>query len=180
MARQSKIDTLPGEVKDWLDSALAEGNFSGYQLLSGELKSRGFDISHAAVHRYGQKIEKRMAAIRAATEAAQMLARNTPDQSDELSASVIRMAQSELFDVMVDLQEAESENDPAKRVKLLSRAAVAISNLARAKVTHRKWQDEARAKIEAAAASAEKIAKKGGLSAESVEQLRREILGIAE
>lgn len=180
MARQSKIDTLPAEVKDWLDSALAEGNFSGYQLLSGELKARGYDISHAAVHRYGQKIEKRMAAIRAATEAAQMLAKNTPDQSDELSASVIRMAQSELFDVMVDLQEAEAENDPAKRVKLLSRAAVAISNLARAKVTHRKWQDEARSRIESAAASAEKIAKKGGLSAESVEQLRREILGIAD
>lgn len=180
MARQSKIDTLPAEVKDWLDSALSEGNFSGYQLLSGELKTRGYDISHAAVHRYGQKIEKRMAAIRAATEAAQMLAKNTPDQSDELSASVIRMAQSELFEVMVDLQEADAESDPAKRVKLLSRAAVAISNLARAKVTHRKWQDEARDRIEKAAASAEKIAKKGGLSAQSVEQLRREILGIAE
>ncbi len=180
MARQSKIDTLPVEIKDWLDSALAEGNFSGYQLLSGELKTRGYDISHAAVHRYGQKIEKRMAAIRAATDAAQMLARNTPDQADELSSSVIRMVQSEMFDVMVSLQEAEVEDDPAKRVKLLSRAAVAVANLARAKVTHRKWQDEARSRIEAAAASAEKIAKKGGLSTESVEQLRREILGIAE
>lgn len=178
MARASKIGALPAEIRDWLDNALAEGNFSGYQLLSEELKARGYNISHAAVHRYGQKIEKRMAAIRAATEAAQLLAKNTPDQSDELSASVIRMAQSELFDVMVDLQEAEAENDPSKRVKLLSRAALAISNLARAKVTHRKWQDEARARTEAAASSAEKIARKGGLSAESVEQLRREILGI--
>ena len=180
MARQTKIDALPDPVKAWLDDALAENNFSGYQLLSEELKERGYDISHASVHRYGQKIEKRMAAIRAATEAAQMLARNTPDQSDELSASVIRMAQSELFDVMVDLQEAEAENDPAKRVKLLSRAALAISNLARAKVIHRKWQDEARERTEAAAASAEKIARKGGLSPESVRMLRREILGIIE
>ncbi|WP_090700743.1 DUF3486 family protein [Nitrosomonas aestuarii] len=180
MARQSKIDALPAEIKEWLDNSLADGNFSGYQLLSDELKLRGYDISHASVHRYGQKIEKRMAAIRAATEAAQILARNTPDQSDELSASVIRMAQSELFDVMVDLQEAEAENDPAKRVKLLSRAALAISNLARAKVIHRKWQDEARERTEKAASAAEKIARKGGLSAESVDQLRREILGIVE
>lgn len=180
MARQSKIDTLPAEVKDWLDSALAEGNFSGYQLLSGELKERGFDISHAAVHRYGQKIEKRMAAIRAATEAAQMLARNTPDQADELSSSVIRMVQSEMFEIMVSMQESSEEDDPAKRVKLLSRAAVAVANLARAKVTHRKWQDEARARIEAAAASVEKIASKGGMSHELREKLRREILGIVE
>ena len=40
-------------------------------------------------------------------------------------------------------------------------------------------QRSARARAEAAAAAVEKIAKKGGLSADSVDQLRREILGIA-
>jgi len=178
MARASKIGALPAEVKSWLDSALAEGNFSGYQQLSEELKDRGYDISHAAVHRYGQKLEKRIAAIKSATDAAQMLAKSLPDATDDLSSAVIRMVQSDMFDLLVSLQESTDESNPAERLKLLSHAVRAAADATRASVTHRKWQDEARSKAEAAVQSAEKIAKKGGLSAEAVEQLRREILGI--
>jgi hypothetical protein len=178
MARVSKIGALPPGIRDWLDSALAEGNFSSYQLLSEELKTRGYDISHAAVHRYGQKLEKRIAAIKSATDAAQMLAKSLPDATDDLSSAVIRMVQSDMFDLLVSLQESSDEANPAERLKLLSHAVRAAADATRASVTHRKWQDEARARTQAAAASAEKIARKGGLSAESVEQLRREILGI--
>jgi hypothetical protein len=178
MARVSKIGALPPGIRDWLDNALAEGNFSGYQLLSEELKTRGYDISHAAVHRYGQKLEKRIAAIKSATDAAQMLAKSLPDATDDLSSAVIRMVQSDMFDLLVSLQESSDEANPAERLKLLSHAVRAAADATRASVTHRKWQDEARARTQAAAASAEKIARKGGLSAESVEQLRREILGI--
>lgn len=180
MARLSKIGSLPQEIRDWLDSALADGNFSGYQLLSDALKERGFDISHAAVHRYGQKLEKRIAAIKSATDAAQMLAKSLPDATDDLSSAVIRMVQSDMFDLLVSLQESGEETNPAQRLKLLSHAVRAAADATRASVTHRKWQDEARSRIEAAVVSAEKIAKKGGLSADAVEQLRREILGIAE
>ncbi|MDR0441114.1 MAG: DUF3486 family protein, partial [Candidatus Accumulibacter sp.] len=49
----------------------------------------------------------------------------------------------------------------------------------RASVNQKKFRLEIQAKAEAAAANAEKIARKGGLSQDSVEALRREILGIA-
>lgn len=88
--------------------------------------------------------------------------------------------QTELFESIVNLQEAgEDDIDPAERIGLLSSAAKNIATLARASVNQKKFRLEIQARAEAAAANVEKIAKKGGLSAESVDALRREILGIA-
>ena len=70
MAKRSAILTLPAPVKAWLDQALAEGGFARYQLLADELKTRGYEISKSAIHRYGQQFEERLAALKLATEAA--------------------------------------------------------------------------------------------------------------
>ena len=59
MARANAVDQLPKEVRAWLDHSLVEGNFTGYELLEGELKSRGYSIGKSSIHRYGQKIERR-------------------------------------------------------------------------------------------------------------------------
>lgn len=54
MPKRSTVKALPQSIRDWLDSALVENNFSGYRELEDELKKRGYDISKSAVHRYGQ------------------------------------------------------------------------------------------------------------------------------
>lgn len=180
MARRNSVTQLPKAVRAWLDHALIEGNFSGYQLLEAALKQRGCAVSKSAIHRYGQKIERRFAAIKASTEAARMLTEGAEDDQDARSEAVIALVQTELFETLVNLQEATDEDvDPAERVKLLSIAAKNIAALSRASVNLKRFQSEVRTKVELAVASAEKIAKKGGLSADSVDQLRREILGIA-
>jgi len=93
---------------------------------------------------------------------------------------VIALVQTELFESIINLQEAGDEGlEPAERIGLLSGAAKNIATLARASVNQKKFRLEVQARAEAAAANVEKIAKKGGLSAESVAALRREILGIA-
>ncbi|MCG9079460.1 DUF3486 family protein [Laribacter hongkongensis] len=180
MARRNSIDQLPKAVRDWLDRSLVDGNFSGYQLLEEALREKGFAISKSAIHRYGQKIERRFAAIKASTEAARLLTEGAADDQDARSEAVIALVQTELFESIVNLQEAGDEDiDPAERIGLLSSAAKNIATLARASVNQKKFRLEIQARAEAAAANVEKIAKKGGLSSESVEQLRREILGIA-
>lgn len=180
MARRNSVTQLPKAVREWLDNALIEGNFSGYQMLEEALKQHGCSVSKSAIHRYGQKIERRFAAIKASTEAARLLTEGAADDQDARSEAVIALVQTELFETLVNLQEATDEDvDPGERVKLLSTAAKNIATLSRASVNLKRFQSEVRGKVEAAAASVEKIAKKGGLSAESVEQLRREILGIA-
>ncbi|WP_369951974.1 DUF3486 family protein [Ralstonia syzygii] len=180
MARRSSIDGLPDDVRRWLERALADSNFSGYQALEAMLREQGYQISKSAIHRYGQKIERRFAAIKASTEAARMLTEGAADDQDARSEAVIALVQTELFDSIVNLQEANDEElEPAERIGLLSNAAKNIATLARASVNQKRFRQEVQARAEAAAANVEKIAKKGGLSAESVDALRREILGIA-
>lgn len=180
MARRSSITGLPEEVRRWLERALVENNFSDYRALEDALRAKGYQISKSVIHRYGQKIERRFAAIKASTEAARMLTEGAADDQDARSEAVIALVQTELFESIVNLQEATDEDlDPAERIGLLSSAAKNIATLARASVNQKRFRQEVQARAEAAAANVEKIARKGGLSAESVEQLRREILGIA-
>ncbi|BBU85072.1 hypothetical protein EIMP300_64720 [Escherichia coli] len=181
MARRSTIEKLPEDVRRWLERALTESGFSGYNELESLLRERGYVISKSAIHRYGQKIERRYGAIRAATEAARMLTEGAADDQDARSEAVIALIQTELFESIVQLQEAEEgEVDPKERVALLSKVASEnVATLSRASVNLKKFQSEVRARAQQAASNAEKIARKGGLSSDAVQALRREILGIA-
>ena len=181
MARQSSIDALPADVRRWLERALTENNFTGYQQLENLAREKGYILSKSAIHRYGVKIERRFSAIKASTEAARLLTEGAADDQDARSEAVIALVQTEMFESILNLQEASEEDlDPGERIALLSKAAKNIATLARASVNQKKFRLEIQSKAEAAAANVEKIAKKGGLSAESVEALRREILGIAQ
>ena len=179
MARRSNIDGLPEDVRRWLERALAENNFSGYQALEEMMRERGYSISKSAIHRYGQKIERRFAAIKASTEAARFLTEGAADDQDARSEAVIALVQTELFESIVNLQEADDEGlSPEDRIGLLSSAAKNIATLARASVNQKKFRLEVQARVEAAASAAEKIAKKGGLSPEAAAEIRKSILGI--
>ena len=182
MVKRSSVNSLPDPVKTWLDSALMEGNFSGYQALEEELREQGYTISKSAIHRYGQKMEKKLAAIKASTEASRIFMEGVDDAGESLNGAVLAMVQTGLFECLVDLQEISEEEDvdPAKRIGLYSSVAKNIANLSRASVNLKKFQSEVKAKVQAAAAEVEKVIKKGGLSDEAADQIRRQILGIAE
>lgn len=152
MARASSIDKLPKAVKDWLDHALTENNFSGYELLEAAMRERGCSVSRSAIHRYGQKIERRFAAIKASTEAARMLVEAASDDQDARSEAVIALVQTEMFESIVNLQEASAEDiKPEDRIALLSKAAKNIATLARSSVNQKKFRLDEQAKIEKAA-----------------------------
>jgi hypothetical protein len=178
MPKRSKIATLPADIRKYLDRTLIEGNFSGYEALEADLAARGFTIGKSSIHRYGANLERRLAAIKASTEAAVMIMDAAPDDQDARSGAIVSLVQTELFDTIMKLQEAV-DADPAARVKLLSAAAKNIATLTRASVGLKKWQVEMRDKAKSAADAVAKIAKKGGLTAGSIDSIRREILGIA-
>lgn len=178
MAKRSKISTLPADVRSWLDKALAQGNFSGYEQLEKLLTERGFTIGKSSIHRYGQKLESKLAAVKASTEAARAIAEAAPDDADLRSAAAMSLVQTEIFNIMVSLQEA-NDAEPEERLKLMAKAAKPLAELSRASVNQKKWESEVRTKVQAAADAAERIAKKGGLSAASAAEIRKSILGIA-
>ena len=183
MVKRSSIGSLPKEVRTWLDSALIDGNFSRYEALEVALQEKGFLISKSAIHRYGMPLQRRLAAIKASTEAARMLTEGAADDQDARSEAVIALVQTELFETLVNLQEATDESiKPEQRVKLLSTAAKNIATLSRASVNLKKYQVEARARLATmtaeAAKKAENLARQGGLTADQAGQIRALILGI--
>ncbi len=68
-----KIKKLPPDLKEQLDQMLTEGTLHSCRQLSKWLGDNGFEISHAAIHKYGQKFERRLAAIKMATEQARIV-----------------------------------------------------------------------------------------------------------
>lgn len=178
MPKRPKVESLPAQVRAWLDRLLVEKNFSGYEELEGELAKVGHAIGKSSIHRYGSKLARKLEAIKASTHAAAAIAQAAPDDADLRSAAVISMIQTEVFDVLVSLQDAE-EADPMKRAKLLSAVAKNVATLTRASVAQKKWEIDVRGRVSAAADAAAKIGTRGGLSKNAVDEIRREILGLA-
>lgn len=168
MPPRSKINQLPKEVKAWLDRALIEGNFSGYELLEQELSERGFVIGKSSINRYGQEFEQRMRALKLATEQAKAISESVPDDEGSMNDALIRLVQQKAFETLLKMEEGA----PMKEIGLM------VARLSNATVKQKQWASEVRAKAESAASAVEKIAKKGGLSAAAVKEIRSQILGI--
>lgn len=171
MAPRSKVTLLPAAVKTWLDERLVEGNFSGYEALSAELAKRGYAISKTALNNYGQEFEGRLAAVKLSTEQARAVVAAAPDEDNSVNDALIRLVQERLFALLV-----EANTDDIN----LPKVAKAVADLGRTSISQRKFMAEVRAKVQEAAQAVEKIARKGGLSAETAEQIRAQILGIGQ
>lgn len=176
MAPRSKISKLPKPVKDWLDKELIQNGFGEYELLSAELKIRGFDLSKSAIHRYGQEFEIRLSSLRIASEQAKAIVQASPDDEGAVSEALMRLVQEKLFQTLVKVQ-----TDPAIPISITG-AAKAVAELTRATVTQKKWQAETTEKIRAeerakAAEAATGAAKAAGASEETLAKIHQ-ALGI--
>lgn len=180
MGRASTITALPEEVRRWLERALCEQGFAGYEALEALMRDKGYTVSKSAIHRYGQKIERRMASIKASTEAAKMIVEAAGDDQDARSESVIALVQSDIFETIVSIQEADNDDLlPSERLDLMSKAAKNIATLTRASIAQKQFKAAVMVKAVEVAAKAERLASKGGLSEAGAAEIRNMILGIA-
>ncbi|MCL1962356.1 MAG: DUF3486 family protein [Desulfovibrionaceae bacterium] len=145
MGRKSSISRLPDTVKGCIDAILAQGAFT-LDELRAELERRFPHEqlpSRSALHRYGAKLERRLAAIRASTEAAKLIQAQAGDDKDARSEALTALVQTELFEAILSLQEASDEDiDQQDRVAMLSSAAKNIATLTRSSVNLKKFQAE--------------------------------------
>lgn len=192
MGRKSTIDRLDPEIKTYIQAMLASGSVTLDALIK-DLQERfpvaatvGDLPSRSAVGRYGQKLERRLSAIRASTEAAKIIQAHAGDDKDARSEALTAMVQTELFEAILALQDVDDSEegaDPGERVALLSKAAKNIATLTRSSInlkefqakvedaTRKKMLEEQRAKLEA-------MPVKAGVTAETKAAIR-EALGIA-
>lgn len=182
MPKPSPLDDLMPEEREKIELEMARRNFKDFDGLADWLKAMGFDISRSCAYRHATKLKKRLQAVKDSTEAARLIAQAAPDDADLRSAAVISLVQSELFDVMVTLQELD-EADPAERVCLLKEAAKSVLDMTRASVLQKEWKQSVEAKIrkeamEEAARKATQVAKSEGVSEAGMQRIRS-ALGMA-
>lgn len=173
MPRRSKVELLPDDVRRQLDERLIAGAFGGYTELADWLETLGLEIGRSSLHRYGSRLEERVAQIKLATEQARAIVESSPDDEGAVSDALMRLLQERLMRLLI-----ETDVDPNDKVRL-ERVARAVADLARATVTQRKWASEVRAAAQAAASAVERIARSGGMSDTAVSEIRAQILGIA-
>ena len=188
MGRKSTISRLPQDVKSYIEGKLAAGRLTLDELIADlherfPAQQQAGDLpSRAAVHRYGQKLERRLSAIRASTEAAKIIQAQAGDNTDARSEALTALIQTELFEAILNLQEADDPDaDPSDRVGMLSMAAKNIATLTRSSVNLKQFQakieSEARKKaFEDASQKASNSAKQQGMSAEGTKLLRAAIM----
>ncbi len=138
MARKSTISRLPDDIKAYITAMLATGAQSLDELIA-DLQER-FPAaaaaktlpSRSAIGRYGQNLERRLTAIRASTEAAKIISAQAGDDKDARSEALTALVQTELFEAILTLQEADDEElDAGVRIGMLSKAAKNIATLTR-------------------------------------------------
>jgi len=176
MPPPAKIALLPRETRAELDALLIRRAFSDYDGLSAWLSERGFEIGKTAIHTYGQNLKRKLAAISASTEAARLIAEAAPDEEDRRSEAVMSLVQSDMFAMLVALQDAE-DADPQERVKLLSSAARAIADLSRASIAQKKHASAVQAKLDALLTAAQHG--ENSLDIQTLQRIRREVYGLA-
>lgn len=182
MPAPSAIDNLDPDQRQALERELIRRNFKDYAGLVAWAAEYGLEISRSSAHRYGQKIQRKLNAVKASTDAARLIAEAAPDDADLRSAAVISMVQSELFEVLLNLQEAEATDDPQQRVELMAKAARGVADLSRASVGQKKWQQQVAVKFGAKLdqLEAKAAAGPGKLDAATLRAVRQEVYGLFE
>lgn len=178
MAPRSKVDVLPEEVRDELGRRLVANGFGGYEELEAWLAERGHRIGKSSLHRWGSRFEDRLGALRQVTEQARVIVSETGDDEGAVNEALIRLVQEKAFSLIMEMKVDPEEVDLPKLIR-------SIADISRASVNQKKWAKEERRKMAAeaaakiAAASREAAeAGESGLSAERIEQIKRELAGM--
>ena len=189
MGRKSTVSRLPVEIKTYIEAMLATGGQTLDELIT-DLQARWPAQAHAgdlpsrsALHRYGTKLDRRLSAIRASTEAAKLIQAQAGDDKDARSEALTALVQTELFEAILALQEADDpEANPEDRVAMLSSAAKSIATLTRSSVNLKQFQakvekDTRERLLAEQRAALDAMGNKGGVT-DDTKRAIREALGI--
>ena len=176
-----KIRRLPPDLKEELDQMLTAGRLHSCRQLAKWLGDNGFEISHAAIHKYGQKFERKLQAVRMATEQARIVCEQFDGDDEQMRSALMRLVQTNLFEVLVAVKETEKGGAVEEGATIapvnLTALARSVSGLARAETEHRKWAERARAGVAEAGRKVEEAREKG-LSKDAAEQIKSILMEI--
>ena len=165
MPAKGKCETLPPDMRKRLDARLIDRGFANYREFREWLLGEGYEISHATVHRYANRLEQRIAQIDSSTRAASALMESNPDAEGNLSAATIKAAQSGLFDLIMAVERGDTD----KMTEVLKVVGRTTADLARADIALRRERERALAE---ASVALDKELKRQGLSGSTADAIR--------
>jgi hypothetical protein len=169
MGERSKVESLPAPVREALESKLLAGGFQGYVALQDWLRTQGFHIGKSSIHRYGSRLEEKVAKLKASADRARALVEASPDVADNMAQATMRLLQEKLYVVMESMEDIDP--DSIDLVKL-SRA---MAPLVRASIASKKHGEEVREKMAEADKKLDAAASAGtlpGVTPETLAQIR--------
>ena len=185
MPRPSTVEQLPPDILERLQELLRDPRVSQLQAvaeINAVLKGMGGrPVSKSAVNRYAVKMDKVGEKLRQSREVAEMwIAKMGAQPQGQVGHLINEMLRTMAFDLTIRLQESEltAESMP-EVIDMLKHLSLSVVRLERAASENVKREQEIKEQARQEAADvAEKVAKNGGLSSDSVQEIRRAILGV--
>lgn len=180
MPRKSSISQLDPAVRAELDRLMKDDRFTLEQIVA-HLKQLGAVVSRSSLGRYHKRFEESGKKIREAREVAAIWTERLGNEPQgDIGKVVIEMLRTMAFDATMQMgqdREVETQLDG----KAISTLALAMQRIeAAGKLSLDRERVLLQAAAEAAAREVDAVAadKKGGLTAEAAEEIKRRILSI--
>lgn len=178
MGRKSSIDTLPTAVKKYINSQLKDDRHTLDELLDHIRGEFGEDVapSRSALGRYRQNFDEVAKKMRESRAVADVWAQKFGDEPDsDIGKVVLEILRTLAFDVAMD-QDEDNKLNP----KAIGSLALAMQRIETAGKLSQQREKEIRvAALEEAADSVETAARSQGMSKETINSIKRDILGLS-
>lgn len=182
MARPSSIDRLPPDILEALQALLRDPRITQLDAvakINAVLAAEGHPdrVSKSAVNRYSMRMEEVGQRLRQSRQVAEMwIGKLGAEPQGKVGHLLNEIVRTLAFETAMNFAEGEEPIDP----KSLKELAIAVHRLEQAAGDAVKREQEIRKQTaEAAATAAEKTLASQGMSRESIDTIKREILGIA-
>jgi len=189
MAKRSTIDLLPPEIKAELQAWLQDPRITQLEATdraNSLLSALGLPerVTKSSVNRYAVKMEEVGQKLRQSREVAQMyISQVGAAPQGQTGLLINEMLRSMAFELSLKLQDADMEDPESMSATIdqIKNLSLTMQRLEQSATINVKREDDIRRQErERAANEVSRIAKKGGLTSDTVQEIRRQILGIAE
>lgn len=180
MPRKSTVKRLPPDIRDAVHRLLDSGRT--LDEIRAHLEGLGADVSRSALGRYAQKYEEVAAKLRESREVSAAFARELGDIPDgDMGRTLVELLHGLVFRVLMQRTE-EKDEKPLKPMDLMLLAKAIKESVGSTKISAEleiKIRDRAAAEAKQAAARAvDHVARERGLTRDTVEAIKSQILGI--
>jgi Protein of unknown function (DUF3486) len=151
MPPRSKVSQLPTDVKAELDKKLIGSAFSGYRAIETWLNEQGFQISHSAIHTYGQEFQKNLDNIKTSTEQAKAIVAMVGDDENALGEAVTSLALQKALEALLALDVTITKTDdgsPDKFAYEWTKLLRAVGQLSNQSIANKQYRSKVQKIIE--------------------------------